>query len=1130
MANVLRFTTGYSQSLVTGTGDDTLTSAFGSASLDGGAGNDSITAAGYGNLLLGGLGDDSLDGGAGNATLDGGAGANLLHAAGYNDSISAGDGNNTVSGTAGNASIMLGNGNNQLALAGWGNHVTTGSGQDSINLANGGGADILSGGGDDVIALGQGGGNSVDGGAGTDRVTYAGAASAYSVHVNGDGSVTVNGPGGSDTLRHVESLHFAGGGADVNLNALLHPAAVAPASTTVLFVANDGSHGTELWATDLTGTHMVVDLTPGAAGSTLLGLASLGGHAIFATQQVLPGLITETTIWATDGTAGGTYQLTRLDQFLGGWVGGFVPLGNGRALFNGWVGGDGKSVYSVDLSGAAPVVLSLAVSDTTPVATGNGTAFWETFGGTAVVYSDGTVAGTHSLANITGTGAFAALGDGSVVFAGALANSSNYQLWRFSGGSAQVLATINPGGDARISDLTSFGTGQVLFAADDGSHGEELWISDGTAAGTHLVADLYASPSIGGAWPSAIADLGTGKAVLFANTGGLFGASLVVTDGTATGTLTLATGILYSGPITALGNGRAIFESSTIGVPGQQTKLWVTDGTAAGTHLVDPAAAAFLSVPRDVLALGDGRAVFTAGDAAHGDEIWLTDGTAAGTTLLADIQAGAGGALPYGYVGIHATPATPRATTGYNQALAGTAGGDTLTSAFGNATLDGLAGNDSIAAAGYGNHLLGGAGDDSLDGGAGNASIDAGSGNNLVSVAGWGDSIAGGAGNDSITLANGGNAHVASGDGDDRISLGQGGGNSVDAGGGSDTVSYSGHAANYHVQRNADGSLTVSGPGGQDQLSHVELVQFSDGSFNPAAAVQGDLNGDGQADLVFQGLGQLWSWTMHGLTLGGAAYLGMAAPTLQLKGVGDFDGDGLTDLLLQDSGTGMVQLWTVQGGVVTGMHSLGTPGMDYDLRASGDLDHDGRTELLFDSDATGGLVYWQLNAGVRSAQGNMARPAEPFHLLIAGDFDGDGRTDLLFRNAVTNEVIDWQAQDLTHGSMLATFGTLDAAWQLRGSGDLDLDGRPDLLWRNASTGELRVWHMGGAQPQVGNLDNPGPWWDLKAVGDVDGDGRTDLVFQGQDGTIYAWQMNGEHIASQAWVGNPGTDWHLLGLG
>jgi len=38
--------------------------------------------------------------------------------------------------------------------------------------------------------------------------------------------------------------------------------------------------------------------------------------------------------------------------------------------------------------------------------------------------------------------------------------------------------------------ITAFGEQRALFVADDGVHGAELWLTDGTTGGTHLVKDI----------------------------------------------------------------------------------------------------------------------------------------------------------------------------------------------------------------------------------------------------------------------------------------------------------------------------------------------------------------------------------------------------------------------------------------------------------------------------------------------------------------------------------------------------------------------------------------------------------------------------------------------------------------
>ena len=78
-------------------------------------------------------------------------------------------------------------------------------------------------------------------------------------------------------------------------------------------------------------------------------------------------------------------------------------------------------------------------------------------------------------------------------------------------------------------------------------------------------------------------------------------------------------------------------------------ELWVTDGTAGGTRLLKDINPGVLgSDPRDLTPFGDdGELVlFSASDGINGRELWVTDGTAGGTQLLEDIYPGAASSSP----------------------------------------------------------------------------------------------------------------------------------------------------------------------------------------------------------------------------------------------------------------------------------------------------------------------------------------------------------------------------------------------------------------------------------------------------------------------------------------------------
>jgi ELWxxDGT repeat protein len=51
---------------------------------------------------------------------------------------------------------------------------------------------------------------------------------------------------------------------------------------------------------------------------------------------------------------------------------------------------------------------------------------------------------------------------------------------------------LNPGGGSGYPpNITAIGDRRALFSVDNGEHGRELWLTDATAEGTHMVADIY---------------------------------------------------------------------------------------------------------------------------------------------------------------------------------------------------------------------------------------------------------------------------------------------------------------------------------------------------------------------------------------------------------------------------------------------------------------------------------------------------------------------------------------------------------------------------------------------------------------------------------------------------------------
>jgi ELWxxDGT repeat protein len=478
-----------------------------------------------------------------------------------------------------------------------------------------------------------------------------------------------------------------------------NPRQLTAAGGKVFFVA--GSHtGGGLWATDGTDAGTVLLLNPcqGFCQATIEILGSVKGTVLFSLQgQGLHG------IWRSDGTRRGTYPL--------------VVNGEPLLATNG-------PLVSADSAVTAGAVFFRACTPTL------GCEPWR---------SDGTLAGTRLVANLepfdksSDPRLFTAAG-GKVFFvasdsfapvvwtvqeSGALTRARKFAntapSFLAAVGSKVVFLRANEiwgsegtAGGTRL--LRSFHSlqlfsvwiktigGRAYFVADDGTHGMEVWASEGTPETTLRITDFAYENAVSGLQPNQIEEVGgrlvvaasdaasfrmwtvpvasapaapqdlcgsrcsvefgvqslarAGARVVFPASDDVHGSEVWSTDGTPAGTQLLKDACpgscIDAGPFYATAGDAFYLEAGA---------FWRTDGTPDGTRrFTEGTLEVPSSDPGIFAALGD-RIFFAARNSygnpdSYGEELWTSDGTAGATRLVTDLERSAGSSLPEHFVAL----------------------------------------------------------------------------------------------------------------------------------------------------------------------------------------------------------------------------------------------------------------------------------------------------------------------------------------------------------------------------------------------------------------------------------------------------------------------------------------------
>jgi ELWxxDGT repeat protein len=416
--------------------------------------------------------------------------------------------------------------------------------------------------------------------------------------------------GTANSTRLLKNIR-ADGGSD--------PTFLRRAGEELIFGARSNAEGIEPWITDgtLFNTRLLADIDRGASSSDPHAVTTLAnGKTVFDAGQRL---------YATNGNLTELLRVTS-DEIYMGWQSPRRPLPviGGRA----WVvySGDEDEVWSTDGTRAGTTMLL-----TLPRSRGEGVyaatsrylfyvaddALWRT---------DGTEGGTFALASepeqihavgdqvffITWTSAF---GRELWVTNGTLAGTHVVKdIWR-----GKEDAFLNRWWEERVNPMHSAG-GRLFFAADDGVHGFEPWVSDGTEEGTYLLRDIAPGEedSMLAMFDEEVAAF-AGGSVYFAADDGVHGRELWRSDlRTAELVRDICPGPCASSPEHLRPIGDAVYLAADDGVHGSE--LWLANAETA-RFVADVNAGPDSSHPREMTELDDSIYFFATTD-RYGQELW----------------------------------------------------------------------------------------------------------------------------------------------------------------------------------------------------------------------------------------------------------------------------------------------------------------------------------------------------------------------------------------------------------------------------------------------------------------------------------------------------------------------------